>query len=235
MKQWWDEWVKEPFLRTLVEVSWFGPVLTAILVALLVNMLTEALTTWGGVGFGFLVWAVLAACTAIFVYLYELARRRRRRKGTALGAPADREHPMQSEGLVFLYTNEAALREALGYHRPVLKQCWLVVTPEMQTAAANVISQVKEVQFAVKPISDLYNTRACYDTANHIFEREASLHKIPLSRVMADITGGTKPMTVGLLLACVKHGVAVEHVPAVYDEITHKPTGTLPPIAIELT
>ncbi|HAJ36712.1 MAG TPA: hypothetical protein DCL15_13585 [Chloroflexi bacterium] len=235
MKQWWDEWVKEPFLRILVEVSWFGPVLTAILVALLVNMLTEALTSWGGVGFGFLVWAVLAACTVTFVYLYELARRRRRREGTALGMPADREHPKQSKGLVFLYTNDAALREAIEYHRPVLKHCWLVVTPELQTAAANVIGQMEEIHFAVKPISDLYNTRACYDTANHIFEREAPLQQIPLSQVMADITGGTKPMTVGLLLACVKHGVAVEHVPALYDKITHKPIGTLPPIAIELS
>lgn len=235
MNQWWDEWVKRPFLRALVEIPWFGPVLTAILVALLVNMLTEALTSWGGVGFGFLVWAILAICTVIFVYLYELTRRQQRRKGAALGTPADREHPMQSEGLVFLITNEAALREAIEYHRPVLKHCWLIVTPEMQPVAGGVVNQFKEIQFSLKPISDLYNTRACYDTANHIFEHEAPLQQIPLSQVMADITGGTKPMTVGLLLACVKHGVAVEHVPAVYDKITHKPIGTLPPIAIELT
>jgi hypothetical protein len=235
MNHWWDEWVIRPFVRTMTEVAWFGPVLTATLVALLVNMLTEALTSWGGVGFGFLVWAVLAGCTVMFVYLYDLTWRRRRRQGTALGTPADREHPMQSEGLVFLFTNEPALREAIKHHGAVLKHCWLIVTPEMQTAVSNVISQFKEIQFSLKPISDLYNTRACYDTANHIFEHETTLQQIPLSRMMADITGGTKPMTVGLFLACVKHGVAVEHVPAIYDEITRKPIGTLPPIAIELT
>jgi len=50
---------------------------------------------------------------------------------------------------------------------------------------------------------------------------------------VADITGGTKPMTVGLLLACLKSDVAIQHVPATYDA-TGKPVGSLPPIVIKL-
>lgn len=45
MKAFWAKYVQEPFLRALMEVPWFGPVVSAVLVAMLVNMLTEALTT----------------------------------------------------------------------------------------------------------------------------------------------------------------------------------------------
>jgi len=231
MSQWWDEWVKRPFLRTLSEVAWFGPVLTAILVALLVNMLTEALTTWGGVAFGFIVWAILAAITIAFVYFYNWGDRRRRGRG--VGTPTDLEHPAQYEGLVFLFSREDTLREAIQHHLPVLRHCWLLVTPQMQPAALKAATHYNGVQFSIEPVSDLYNTRACFDIACNIYEQKAALQQIPLKSMVADITGGTKPMTVGLLLACLKSDVAIQHVPATYDA-TGKPVGSLPPIVIKL-
>ncbi len=49
MKAILDRWVRAPFQRAQVELPWFGPVFSAVVVALLINVLTEALTTWAGV------------------------------------------------------------------------------------------------------------------------------------------------------------------------------------------
>ncbi|GIK75184.1 MAG: hypothetical protein BroJett021_41720 [Chloroflexota bacterium] len=232
MNQWWDEWVVRPFIRTLTEVAWFGPVVIAILVSLLVNMFTEALTTWGGVAFGFLVWIFLAAITISFVYGYNWVDRRRRGRG--LGTPADRKHPSKYAGLVFLFSREDTLREAIQHHRPALQHCWLIVTPQMQPAALKAANHFDGIQFSIEPLSDLYDTRACFDIVCNIFEQKAGLLHITPAHMVADITGGTKPMTVGLILACIEHGVAIQHVPTAYD-VTGKPGGPLSPIVIELT
>ena len=48
MKRWWSKYVREPFLRALREVPWFGPVVSALLVTMAVDLLTQTVTTWGG-------------------------------------------------------------------------------------------------------------------------------------------------------------------------------------------
>jgi len=216
----------------MVEVVWFGPVVTALLVALLVNMLTEALTTWFGIAFGFATWGMLAIATVLFVYIYDWVGKRRRHG--SLGTPADRTHPPKYKGLIFLFSREDTLREAIRYHQPILMHCWLIVTPQMQPAALEAASHYAEVQFSIEPVNDLYDTRACFDIAQNIFQQKAALMHIKLEKIVADITGGTKPMTVGLMLASIEHSVAIQHIPTAYD-VTGRHQGPLPPIAIELS
>jgi len=118
VKTLWSKYVQEPFLRALTEIPWFGPVVSAVLVALLVNILTEALTAWGGLWLGWGAVAGLAVATAAFVYIYAVSESRRRERG--FGPLTDLSQPDKRRGLIFLFSREDTLREAIDYHRPAL-------------------------------------------------------------------------------------------------------------------
>ncbi len=225
----WSKYVQEPFLRALTEVPWFGPVVSAVLVALLVNILTEALTTWGGLWLGWAAVGLLALATVGFVYGYHVSETRRRRRG--LGPITDLSNPGKHRGLIFLFSREETLREAIHHHQPVLEHCWLLVTPEMQERAKQSVGHFSQVRFTLHALSDRYDSQACYLTVRDIYRLEAPRLGIPPGQVIADITGGTKPMTMGMIVACLEGNYPIEHVPTAYD-VTGCPTGPLPPIQI---
>jgi hypothetical protein len=228
MRTIWSRYVGEPFRRALTEVPWFGPVISAVLVALLVNILAAALTTWGGLGLAFAAIGMLALITVAFVYAYHMSEVRRRGRG--LGPIAWR-CPQKHRGLVFLFSREETLREAIQHHQPVLEHCWLLVTPEMQEVANQAMSHFTDLRFTIHALSDRYDSQACYQTVCDIYQREAPRLGIPPEQVIADITGGTKPMTMGMIVACLEEDYPIEHVPTAFDA-TGRPTGPLPPIQI---
>jgi hypothetical protein len=231
MKTLWSKYIREPFLRALAEVPWFGPVVSAVLVALLVNILTEALTAWGGLGLGWGAVAILALATVAFAHAYTVTESRRR--GHELGPIADLPNPQKHRGLIFLFSREETLREAIQHHQPGLKHCWLLVTPEMQGRATSTMRHFSDLSFALHPLSDRYDSQACYQTVLDIYQREAPRLGIPSGQVIADITGGTKPMTMGMIVACLEGDYPIEHVPTAFDA-AGQPTGPLPPIQIRV-
>jgi hypothetical protein len=231
MKTLWGKYVQEPFLRALTEVPWFGPVVSAVLVALLVNILTEALTTWGGLWLGWGAVVVLALATVAFAHTYSVSESRRR--GLGLGPLAAFPHPQKHRGLIFLFSRDDTLREAIEYHQPALEHCWLLVTPEMRDQATSVVSHFPDLPFTIHPLVDLYDSQACYQTVLDIYQREASRQGISSKQVIADITGGTKPMTMGMIVACLEGDYPIEHVPTAFNA-AGEPTGPLPPIQIRV-
>lgn len=231
MRPFWSKHIREPFLRALTEVPWFGPVVSAVLVALLVNILTEALTTWGGLWLGWGAVAVLALAAVAFAHAYTVSESQRR--GPGLGPIADLPNPQKHRGLIFLFSREETLREAIQYHQPMLEHCWLLVTPEMQDRASQAMSHFPHLRFTLHPLSDRYDSQACYQTVRDVYQREASRLGISPQQVIADITGGTKPMTMGMIVACLEGDYPIEHVPTAFNA-AGQPTGPLPPIQIKV-
>jgi len=231
MARLWTKYVRIPFLRALSEVPWFGPVVSAVLLAMLVNLLTDALTTWGGLWLGGAVMGFLALITIVFVYAYHVSETRRRARGP--GLVIDLPNPHKHRGLIFLFSREDTLREAIQYHQPVLEHCWLLVTPEMQPQAQAAMGHFPNLRFAIHPIPDRYSTQACYQDVRHIYEHDALRLGIAPQEIIADITGGTKPMAMGMIVACLDGGFPIEHIPTAYD-VAGKPTGPLPPIEIRV-
>jgi hypothetical protein len=229
MKTLWSKYVWEPFLRTLTEVPWFGPVVSAVLVAMLINIFTEALITWGGLGLSWGAFAILALATVAFVYAYTVSEARRRGRG--LGPIAPLPNPPRQRGLIFLFSREETLREAIQYHQPVLGHCWLLVTPEVRERATSVMSHFSDLSFTIHPLDDRYDSQACYQTVRDIYQQETRRLGVSPEQVIADITGGTKPMTMGMIVACLEGDYPIEHVPTAFDAAGH-PTGPLPPIQI---
>ena len=70
-------------------------------------------------------------------------------------------------------------------------------------------------------------------TVLDIYQREASRQGISSKQVIADITGGTKPMTMGMIIACLQGDYSIQHVPTAHNA-TGQPTGPLPPIQIRV-
>lgn len=71
MKKHWNRYVREPLLRTMIGVPWFGPVVMAVLVSLIINVLTTALVQWGGLALAWMVVAVAVLLATAFVVTYE--------------------------------------------------------------------------------------------------------------------------------------------------------------------
>jgi hypothetical protein len=230
MNKFFREKVQTPFQRTLADVPWFGPTLSAVLVATLINVLTDTLSTWGGPSFGWAFIVVLVILTFLVVYLYNRRYAYWRRN---LGPIAEIAPPHKHEGLIFLFTQKETAREAIRHHLPVLKHVWLIVTPEKQAEAGEIVIDFPELSFSILPISNLYDTQSCYNVVRHIYERGTQDVKISPKNTIADITGGTKPMTMGMIVACIEGGFPIEHVPTKYDP-ANKPLGPLPPIEIRL-
>ncbi len=229
MKTFWRKYIQTPFRRALAEVPWFGPVVSALLVTMVVDLLTQAVTTWGGLWLGWGAVIALTLGTLAFVYAYTVSESRRR--GRELGPIADLPNPPQGRGLIFLFSRQDTLREAIAYHRPHLAHCWLLVTPEMQERAAGVVSRYPDLTFTLHPLSGRYDSQGCYRTVAHIYREEASRWGMSPQQVIADITGGTKPMTLGMIVACLEGDYPIEHVPTAFDA-AGQPTGPLPPIQL---
>jgi hypothetical protein len=219
-----------PFQRTLADVPWFGPTLSAVLLAALINVLTDTLSTLGGPLPGWLFILLLMVVAAGFVLAYNRRYHHWRR---SIGPIADIASPRRFEGLIFMFSRTDTLLEAIKHHQPELKHCWLIVTPEMQTAAGAAIADISTVRFSIVPITNLYNTQACYEVVRHIYQSGTQDVGIQPQNVVSDITGGTKPMTMGMIVACLEGNFPIEHVPTRYDQM-NRPFGPLPPIEIRV-
>ena len=101
----------------------------------------------------------------------------------------------------------------------------------MQSQAANVVSHFPDLSFTLCPLEDRYDSQGCYQTVLNIYREEAPRHNFAPQEVIADITGGTKPMSLGMTVACLEGNYPMEHVPTAFDA-TGRPTGPLPPIQI---
>ncbi|MEW6716435.1 MAG: hypothetical protein AB1345_02870 [Chloroflexota bacterium] len=224
-----DSWLI-PLQRTLADVSWFGPTLSAVLLAALINVLTDTLNTLGGPLLGWFFIFLLIIATTGFVIAYNQKYHQWRRN---IGPIADIESPRKFEGLIAIFSRKDTLLEAIEHHLPELKHCWLIVTPEMQAAAGATTANILDVRFSILPITNLYNTQACYEIVRHIYNIGTRDLDIEPENVIADITGGTKPMTMGMIVACLEGGFPIEHIPTKYDS-TGKPLGPLPPIEIRV-
>lgn len=229
MNQKWHRWFTVPIQRASADNPWFGPTMSAVLLASLINVLTSSLFEAGA----WLAWsfvAVLAAAAIVFVLYYN---RRYNRWIRNLGPIADIDPPPQYPGLIVLYSRKETALAALEHHSPALKHCWLIVTPEMQASAGETIAQFPAVRFSALSISNLYNAQACYEIVRHIYQQGVGNMGLRPEQVIADITGGTKPMTMGMIVACLEGGFAIEHVPTKYDS-NGNPQGPLPPIEIRV-
>jgi hypothetical protein len=230
MKTDWYRSITNPVQRVVADVPWFGPTVSAVLLASLINVLTSTLFEWGGTLLAWVFILLLVVLAAGFIYSYNHSYNRWIRN---LGPIADIDPPPQYPGLIALVSRRETTRAAIQYHLPALKHCWLIVTPEMQAIVGSLIEEFPGLRVSILSISNLYNAQACYEIIRHIYQQGAQDVGLAPGQVIADITGGTKPMTMGMIVACLEGSYPIEHVPTQFDS-TGSPLKPLPPIQIQV-
>jgi hypothetical protein len=209
----WDRMVWKPLRFTLAEASWFSFVLNAILIAAAVNLGTSVLLEVAGVGWTLAVLILLPLLALILSNFYHLWRERQLLAGER--AIADRPSPTPKAGLILMASSEKAQKAAIDYHRPRLQHVWLIVTPGMSEVGRTLEAHIRTV--GAEPhrleLPNEYDVGGCYALVRAALAAARRQLLLP-EDIAADMTGGTKPMTAALVLACADLGADVlEHVP----------------------
>lgn len=113
---------------------------------------------------------------------------------------------------------------AIAYHREhgAPRHCWMVVSPDARPKAEQLGDELRRqhVQFYPIALEDENQVGLAYQAVRAaLLQAQAILGE---QAVMVDITGGTKPMTAGAVLACLARGASMEYI----VPIRH-PDGTL--------
>jgi hypothetical protein len=100
----------------------------------------------------------------------------------------------------------------------------------IQAAYNALATQVAEEKLDVRLeqiFVDRLDVEAAYHAVQHVFEREAPAEGLLERDVIADITGATKPMTTGMVLASLDGARDLEYVESQRDERGNPIPGTL--------
>lgn len=140
----------------------------------------------------------------------------------------DRHYP----GLILLVSQLEACEQAIQFHLPELKRCWLITSEQKLEIAQNLCRRFSNI-CVDKPIliNDVYNPLEFRDRIDEIYRtrlpqgwREAG--------VIADYTGMTAHASVGMVLACLGKNRPLQYTPAKNSQ--GKIVGSFAPIRISL-
>jgi hypothetical protein len=150
--------------------------------------------------------------------------------------------PGKRVGLILLASSrEAAAPASIQYHLPALKHCWIVATRESQATALALATRYRDqipYLYYGEPnyLVDPDQIQSTYDMIVRILDVEAVKAGLPAGAMIADITGGTKPMTAGMALACLARSRDMQYMKTPRDEAGQVLDGAVAePIRIDAT
>lgn len=179
--------------------------------------------------------SIMAATVSLVVTLVVVVKGRRNIRLRI----TEEQRTNQRRGLILLIgPQKGASPSTIEYHLPVLQHCWLIGTHQSLITAEqlahsypSVVCHWGEGPYLVNP-DEITST---YKSVSHILEIERQKAGIEISEVIADITGGLKPMTAGLTLACIDHKCNMQYMKAPRDASgIIVPGGTPVPIKIDV-
>lgn len=130
------------------------------------------------------------------------------------------QRPPRHPGLVVLVgpgrpgddpLNQSAIH-AIRYHHDTasiagLRVCWLLASGGQHGSLA--VAEALQVECArlgviarIWAISDPFSVQSSYETVQRVFSHDVPRYDLVEEQVICDFTGGTKPMTAGMILAC---------------------------------
>ncbi len=202
------------FLETRVPVLFL---IGSLALAILGNAVYELLTGVFGATPQFLI-ALIAGAVMIFAFVVvgfqRLLRGFKRRRGTTV--EPDRQAPPHRGLILPVSPNpQAADADIIAWHQrdATLRHCWLLASPSVADSERfrdlkqNLLEQ--NVTPHVVLLDDVLRANQVYAKV-----REAINQAVPVGDawpLIADITGGNKVMTAGILLACLDAGVPVQY------------------------
>lgn len=215
-------------------------VLGVLALGVLSNLLYDAVASRGGVDGGDALRALLAAGALIVLayaaYRYDLFRAWRA-FGFRPTIDEQRRAPPHA-GLIWLLSPGSIELPlfAINYHYvggdgAVLRHGWVLITRGAQSAFTALNERVSELGLKVD-LHPVYLNAETIEATHHevdaIFRTQAGLVGLSPEQIIADLTGGLKPMTAGMVLACLPHGRALEYIESDRNPASGQPIpGTL--------
>jgi hypothetical protein len=230
---WFKRFLAQPLSLTLAEIPWAGFLLSTVLLAAMVNLATGVVGELVG-PIGTLVFLLLiTVITVVVLNLY--ARRVQQRVEAGERVIGGKSAPQQRSGIIVLFSNMATARTAVEYHQGRLAHVWVVVTPEMREGATELCSYVEgnlSAKAHMLEIQDEFDLSGCYDRVQEVYRALAPDFGLSANDVIADLTGGTKLMTAGLVVACSDLNQPLQYVPT--QRKGGEPIGPFRPIEVAL-
>lgn len=123
--------------------------------------------------------------------------------------------PAPARGLIVLVSprrprerlEDMASYQALNYHRQIT-HCWLIATSGESGSlgtAHELAGYFPQVQTTIWQVLDPTHADETFALVDRIYTTDIHDSGLAEADVIADITGGTKPMTAGMVLACGSH------------------------------
>lgn len=208
-----------------------GLLVVGILSDLAYDLLTAPATSWR------VAWRPVVATVFLIILAYLLYRRdQRRRQGVVQAVVNESQLAPPHAGLIWLFGpgRFEHLLFALEHHQKGggAEHCWLVMQDVMpvRDTFGQLSQEVLERGMATR-LHPVYMQRldmqAAYQAVRLVFEREAGEEGLRSDQVIADITGGIKPLTAGMVLATLTCGGALEYVESERDADGRPIPGTL--------
>lgn len=120
--------------------------------------------------------------------------------------------PEQFPGLIVLVgpgqigqnPSEQSAKNAIAFHRGPLRFCWIIGSVEAQPVAEHVQVYCRSynIHTEVEIVQDAISVQPTYDLVNRIYRTALQQAQVEESAIISDLTGATKPMSFGMLLAC---------------------------------
>ncbi len=161
-----------------------------------------------------------------------------RSRGRGRVSIAEEEKPDKRSGLILLVSPHPATAVAsINYHLETLQACWLVASSgSMQTAQQlhdKYQGRIEHIFWGPDYEVDPDQVNDTYEIVCRIFDKEAPNYQVFARRIIADITGGLKPMTAGMSLACLARNRDIQYMKAQRDA-AGEPDRTIPPEPVKI-
>jgi hypothetical protein len=235
--------LREGTTLALLGVFIMGVLVMGVISNLVFGLLTDA----GSLGWG-AVLRVAVASGVIVMLAYGIYWRERRNLSRVHVILDESRLATPHRGLIWLlgpggveHALQAIRHHAGGQPGQRLEHCWLVMQRDnaaIQNAYTTLASQVVQENWGVRlePILiDRLDVEAAYGAVRRVFERDAPAVGLSERDVIADITGATKPMTTGMVLAALDGARDLEYVESQRDAKGDPIAGTLRVVGVNKT
>jgi hypothetical protein len=211
-----------------------GTAALTVAITVIYDTTKEALGLWGA-------WILAGGLLvlALAIMIYQTVRR------AAVGRVGIQEglKPEPRRGLIVLVSGaKATAPAAIEYHlrAGTLQVVWLIASvqtlPVAESLARDYRDHITAVRWGEDYRVDPDRVEDTYNAVTRILEQEVGTYQMDPQHVIADLTGGMKPMTAGMTLACLAHNRDMQYMMAIRDE-KGEPRRDIPtePVKIDTT
>lgn len=189
-------------------ISGWGGVVTVLGIGVAGNLVATIITLWTGAS----VWLLglwIASIIVLLVGMWAI------RGSQDLVLVPEVQRPEKHSGLIVIVgtgrPGEDPMQQSAGiaitYHHPILRTCWLIASagergslPIAETLAEQ--CRAAGMQPHICTVADPFSVQESYDLVERIYTEEVPKASLTEDQVIADFTGGVKPMSAGMILAC---------------------------------